>query len=146
MNLLEKNAVRHLGMFKAVAKTIVNRTLFSEDQKAPFYRFAGWSKFPKKDTENVNERQITTENMNEEQTSESQPGPSGLHIPRKENGNEGAVPTVLLKMTMTADRHLLLCTLFLHPPTSPSCHSWRCRLIPQAMCLFYKMFYLRLFH
>ena len=38
-----------------------------------------------------------TENVNEGQTSEPQPGPSGVQIPRKENGNEGTVPTVHLE-------------------------------------------------
>ena len=48
---------------------------------------ASAEKLPKKDTEN----------MNEGQTSELQPGPSGVQILRKENGNEGTVPRVLLE-------------------------------------------------
>ena len=69
-------------------------------QKRPFsdlQNAVSAEKHLKKDTEKVNEGHLTTENETEGQTSESQPGPSRVQIPRKENVNEGTVPTVLLE-------------------------------------------------
>ena len=88
MDACEENAVRH---FRNVLKRM---------QKCPLCDSqitASAEKHPKKDTEKGKEGRLTIENETEGQTSEPQPGPSGVQILRKESVNEWTVPAVLLE-------------------------------------------------
>ena len=88
VHFLEEITVRH---FRNVLKMRQKRP--SSDS----HKGASAEKCPKKDTEKVNEGQLTIEEVNEGQTSELQPGPSRKQILRKENINEGTLAAVLLE-------------------------------------------------
>ena len=88
MDVYGEKAVRH---FRNVLKRKQKR-LFSDSQIT-----AKAEKCAKKDTEKGKEQCLTIENETKGQTSEPQPGPSRVQVPRKENGNEWTLPAVLLE-------------------------------------------------
>ena len=88
MDECEENAVRH---FRNVLERRKRRPLCDSQITASA------EKRPKKDTEKGKEGHLTIEYAKAGQTSEPQPEPSTVHIPRKENGNECRLPVVLLE-------------------------------------------------